>query len=79
MYTMDTVLRHGSEEQKQKFHFHEGATGGLELPNFFHFTKQGGAPVLREFTDEAGLEYTLKAMRALGWSEETIDMVLSLL
>ena len=73
------LLRGATEEQKQKFHFHEGATGGLELPNFFHLTKQGGAPQLREFTDESGLEYTLKAMRALGWSEETIDSVLGVI
>jgi myosin V len=73
------LLRGGTEEQKQKYGLTEGDTGGIELPNCFHFTKQGGAPQLREFTDESGFEYTLKAMRALGWSEETIDNVLAMI
>ncbi|KAL3917631.1 MAG: hypothetical protein SGILL_004621, partial [Bacillariaceae sp.] len=73
------LLRGGTHEQKEKYGFLEGDTGGLELPNCFHYTKQGGAPTLREFTDESGLEYTLKAMRALGWSEETLDGVLSII
>jgi myosin V len=73
------LLRGGSDVQKEKFGFSEGDTGGLELPNCFHFTKQGGAPQLREFSDESGFEYTVKAMRALGWSEETIDGVLSII
>jgi myosin-5 len=73
------LLRGGTEEQKEKFGFLEGDTGGLELPNCFHYTKQGGAPQLREFTDESGLQYTLKAMRALGWSEAIIDNVLSII
>ena len=73
------LLRGGTDEQKAKFGLLEGDTGGLELPNCFHYTKQGGAPQLREFTDESGLAYTLKAMRALGWTEETIDGVLSII
>ncbi|KAL3924330.1 MAG: hypothetical protein SGILL_001113 [Bacillariaceae sp.] len=73
------LLRGGTDEQKEKFGFLEGDTGGLELPNCFHYTKQGGAPQLREFTDEDGLEYTLKAMRALGWSEEIIENVLAII
>jgi len=50
----------------------------LELPNCFYYTSQGGAPQLREFTDEAGLNYTLKAMRAMNWSQEKIESVLKL-
>jgi myosin-5 len=73
------LLRGANDEQKQKYHLLEGDTGGVELPNHFHYTKQGGAPQLREFTDESGLAYTLKAMKALGWSEETIDNVLAII
>eukprot|EP00529_Nitzschia_sp_RCC80_P006562 CAMPEP_0113451262 /NCGR_PEP_ID=MMETSP0014_2-20120614/6248_1 /TAXON_ID=2857 /ORGANISM="Nitzschia sp." /LENGTH=1572 /DNA_ID=CAMNT_0000342613 /DNA_START=332 /DNA_END=5050 /DNA_ORIENTATION=- /assembly_acc=CAM_ASM_000159 len=73
------LLRGATEEQKQKYSLMEGDTGGIELPNCFHFTKQGGAPQLREFSDESGFAYTLKAMRALGWSEETIDSVLAII
>jgi myosin-5 len=73
------LLRGASDEQKQKYHLHEGETGGVELSNHFHYTKQGGAPSLREFTDEAGFAYTLKAMTALGWSDDTIDKVLGLI
>ena len=72
------LLRGANEEQKQKYHLHEGDTGGIELPNVFHYTKQGGAPTLREFSDEDGFAYTLKAMKALGWSEETIDKVMAM-
>lgn len=73
------LLRGCSEDDHHKYEFHDGVTGGLDLPNYFHYTGQGGAPHLREFTDESGLEYTLKAMRKLGWSQETIDSVLSLI
>jgi myosin-5 len=73
------LLRGASEEQKRKYHLHDGETGGVELSNHFHYTKQGGAPSLREFTDEAGFEYTLKAMTALGWTDDTIDKVLGLI
>lgn len=73
------LLRGCSEEDHQKYEFHDGITGGLDLPNYFHYTGQGGAPHLREFSDESGLEYTLKAMRKLGWSQETIDSVLALI
>ena len=73
------LLRGAPKEDHVKYEFHDGLTGGLELPNYFHYTGQGGAPHLREFTDESGLEYTLKAMRRLGWSEPTIDQVLSLI
>jgi len=61
------ILRGASEDQKKKFGFHDATTGGLELANCFHYTSQGGAPQLREFTDEAGLKFTLKAMRSVGW------------
>ena len=73
------LLRGCSESDHAKYEFHDGLTGGLDLPNYFHYTGQGGAPHLREFTDEAGLEYTLKAMRKLGWSEETIENVLAII
>jgi len=73
------LLRGATEEQKQKFGLMEGNTGGVELSNHYYYTKQGGAPQLREFTDEAGLEYTLKAMRALGWDEALIESVLSII
>jgi len=73
------LLRGCSEKDHHKYDFHDGVTGGLDLPNYFHYTGQGGAPHLREFTDESGLEYTLKAMRKLGWTEETIESVLSLI
>ena len=72
------LLRGASDEEKIKYEFDEGDTGGMELPMYYHFTGQGGAPHLREFTDESGLEYTLKAMKNLGWTQETIDSVLSL-
>ncbi|CAB9525821.1 Unconventional myosin-Ic [Seminavis robusta] len=73
------LLRGASEEDKLKYEFNDGDTGGMELPMYYHFTGQGGAPHLREFTDESGLEYTIKAMRNLGWSQETIDSVMSLI
>ena len=72
------LLRGTPDNEHAKYEFHEGVTGGLDLPNFFHYTGQGGAPHLREFSDESGLEYTLKAMRRLGWDEDTINSVLSL-
>lgn len=72
------LLRGATSEQHTKFHFNEGHTGGLELTNYFHYTGQGGAPHLREFTDEEGLTYTLKAMRKMGWSDKKIDKVLAL-
>jgi myosin-5 len=73
------LLRGASDEEKLKYEFNDGDTGGMELPMYYHFTGQGGAPHLREFTDESGLEYTLKAMKNLGWTQETIDSVLSLI
>ena len=72
------ILRGSTKEQQKHYGFHDGDTEGLELPNCFYYTSQGGAPHLREFTDEAGLNYTLKAMRSLGWSEEKIEAVLSI-
>jgi len=72
------LLRGANEEQHHKYCFHDGLTGGLELANYFHLTGQGGAPQLREFTDEEGLNYTLKSMRSMGWTEEKIDNVLSI-
>jgi myosin V len=73
------LLRGCSDEDHHKYEFHDGLTGGLDLPNYFHYTGQGGAPHLREFTDESGLEYTVKAMRKLGWSEETIHSVMCMI
>ena len=72
------LLRGATDEEKEKFEFDEGDTGGMELPMYYHFTGQGGAPHLREFTDEDGLKYTLTAMKNLGWTQETIDSVLAL-
>lgn len=72
------LLRGCKEGEHAKYEFHDGITGGLDLPNYFHYTGQGGAPHLREFTDESGLEYTLKAMRRLGWSDKTVDDVMGL-
>ena len=73
------LLRGATEDDKLKYRFHEGLTQGLELPNYFHYTGQGGAPHLREFSDEDGLKYTLKAMQGLGWSEETIEKVMMII
>jgi len=72
------LLRGADDDQKKKYNFHDGDTHGIELVNYFHYTGQGGAPSLREFTDEDGLGYTLKAMRSMGWDETKIDSVLSL-
>ncbi len=72
------LLRGATEEQHHRYCFHDGLTGGLELANYFHLTGQGGAPQLREFTDEDGLKYTLKSMRSMGFDEEMIDRVLSI-
>jgi len=73
------LLRGATEEQHHKYCFHDGLTGGLELANYFHLTGQGGAPQLREFTDEEGLKYTLKSMRSMGFSEQKVDHVLSII
>ena len=73
------LLRGANHEQKLKYGLNEGDTGGYELANCFHYTKQGGAPELREYTDEVSFPYTTKAMSALGWSDELIDGVLSLI
>lgn len=70
------ILRGADHDQLKRYHFHEGITGGLELSNHMHYTGQGGAPQLREFTDEDGLMYTLKAMRSMGWPEDQIEKVL---
>jgi len=72
------LLRGMTEDQKKRYGFHDGETHGLELANHYHMTGQGGAPQLREFTDEDGLKYTMKAMKALSWSEEKIEVVLKL-
>lgn len=72
------LLRGATEEQHHRYCFHDGLTGGLELANYFHLTGQGGAPQLREFTDEDGLKYTLKSMCSMGFDEEMIDRVLSI-
>lgn len=72
------LLRGASDEQKKRYDFHDADTHGIELSNYYHYTGQGGAPTLREFSDEDGLNYTLKAMRSLGWDDAKIDTVLSL-
>ena len=72
------LLRGATDEQKKKYNFHDGDTHGLELANYYHYTGQGGAPSLREFTDEEGFAYTQKAMKSIGWDEAKIDKVLSL-
>ena len=73
------LLRGATDEQHKKYGFHDGLTGGLELSNYFHLTGQGGAPQLREFSDEDGLKYTLKSMRSMGWDDGKIDHVLSII
>ena len=73
------LLRGASDEQKAKYMLSVGDSGGLELANCFHLTKQGGAPQLREYTDEDSFAYTTKAMRALGWTEDTIDNVFAII
>jgi len=73
------LLRGATDEQKQKYNFHDGDTHGIELSNYYHYTGQGGAPALREFSDEDGLKYTLTAMRSIGWDETKLDKVLSLI
>ena len=45
-----------TEEQKKRYKFNDGETHGLELANHYHMTGQGGAPQLREFTDEEGMQ-----------------------
>jgi len=72
------LLRGANDEQKKKYGFHDGDTGGLELAKYYHLTGQGGAPDLREFTDEAGLKYTVEGMTNLGWDESKANTVLSL-
>ena len=72
------LLRGATKDQHEKYHFDEGVTGGLELANYFHLTGQGGAPQLREFTDEEGLDFTVKSMSSMGWTDEKIDQVLSI-
>lgn len=72
------LLRGATDEEKKKFEFNEGDTGGMELPMYYHYTGQGGAPHLREITDEASHKITLKAMENIGWTQETIDSVMSL-
>lgn len=73
------LLRGASEAQKAKYQLSVEDSAGLELANCFHLTKQGGAPQLREFNDEESFAYTTKAMRALGWTEDTIDNVFSII
>jgi len=72
------LLRGANDKQKKKYGFHDGDTGGLELAQYYHLTGQGGAPDLREFTDEAGLKYTVEGMTNLGWDEAKANTVLSL-
>lgn len=72
------LLRGMTEEQKKRYKFNDGETHGLELANHYHMTGQGGAPQLREFTDEEGMQDTLKAMKALAWDEDKIDVVFKL-
>jgi len=72
------LLRGSSEQFKKQYGFHLGDTHGLELVNVYHYTGQGGAPQLREFSDEEGFKYTLNAMASLGWDEAKVHTVLSL-
>lgn len=72
------LLRGANDEQKKRYNFHRVDKDGIELVNDFHYTGQGGAPSLREFSDEEGMRNTLKAMRSIGWDETRIDSVLSL-
>ncbi len=72
------LLRGADDEQKKRYNFHCVDKDGIELVNYFHYTGQGGAPSLREFSDEDGMSNTLKAMRSIGWDETRIDSVLSL-
>jgi len=51
---------------------------GMEMASLMHYTGQGGAPLLKEFTDENGLTRTLNAMRNVGWQESKVETVLKL-
>lgn len=73
------LLRGANEQQKKEWEFHEGLTQGLELPNYFHYTGQGGAPHPRGFTDEEGLKETIEGMKGLGWSDEIVAQILSII
>jgi len=72
------LLRGATPEMHTKYAFQDGMTGGLELANYFHLTGHGGAPQLRGESDEEGLNDTLKSMRSMGWGEEKLDHVLSI-
>jgi len=74
------LLRGGSNEQKKAWEFHEGLTQGLELPAYFHYTGQGGAPLLRggQAREEKEFKETTEAMAGLGWSDATIAEILSI-
>jgi myosin-5 len=72
------LLRGANDEQKKTWEFHEGLTQGLELPNYFHYTGQGGAPHPRGYSDEECLKETIEGMKGLGWAAETINSILSM-
>lgn len=72
------LLRGANDEQKKEWEFHEGLTQGLELPNYFHYTGQGGAPHPRGYSDEECLKETVEGMKGLGWPADTISSVLSI-
>jgi myosin V len=72
------VLRGANDDQKKEWEFHEGLTQGLELPNYFHYTGQGGAPHPRGYSDEECLKETIEGMKGLGWSQETVRCILSI-
>jgi myosin V len=72
------ALRGSTEQHKKKYGFHSGDMHGLEVVNFYHYTGQGGASQLREFSDEEGFKCTLTVMTSLGWDDSKSDTVLSL-
>ena len=72
------LLRGSTDEERKKYGFQDGETHGLELVNHCHYTGQGGAPQLREFTDEEGLKYTEKAMKSIGWDDAKKATVMEL-
>jgi len=47
---------------RRRMDFMMETPGGLELAKYYHLTGQEGAPDFREFTDEAGLKYTVEGM-----------------
>lgn len=48
---------------------------GMDMASLMHYTGQGGAPLLKEFTDENELTRTMNAMRNIGWQESKVEEV----